>query len=141
MVTQVTHRSLLANLPKFFVGFDRLEDDFFASTVDGGYPRYNIVQTGKEGYRVELAVPGWDKKDIEISLYKNVLSVKGIRKQVDNPNETYAYKGLSGKQFTRNFKVGDHIKLKKAYLERGLLCLALTQDVPESERPVTITID
>lgn len=131
----------MADLPKFFVGFDRLEDEFFANTVDGGYPRYNIIRTGEEGYRVEVALPGWDKKDIEISLYKNVLSVKGIRKQVDNPNETYAYKGLSGKQFTRHFKVGEHIKLKKAYLERGLLCLALTQDLPESERPVTITID
>jgi len=137
----VTHRSLMADLPKFFVGFDRLEQDFFASTVDGSYPRYNIVQTGEHGYRVEIAVPGWDRKDIEISLFKKVLSVKGTRKQVENPDETYAYKGLSGKQFTRDFKVGDYIKIEKAYLERGLLCLDLVQDLPESERPVTITID
>jgi molecular chaperone IbpA len=134
-------RSLLADLPKFFVGFDRLEQDFFASTVDGSYPRYNIVQTGEHGYRIEVAVPGWDRKDIEISLFKNVLSVKGTRKQVENPDETYAYKGLSGKQFTRDFKVGDYIKIEKAYLERGLLCLNLVQDLPESERPVTIAID
>lgn len=137
----VTHRSLMADLPKYFVGFDRLEADFFASTIDGSYPRYNIVQTGESCYRIEVAVPGWDKKDIEISLFKKVLSVKGTRKQVEDPNETYAYKGLSGKQFTRSFKVGDYIKLKKAYLERGLLCLDLVQDLPESERPVTITID
>ena len=137
----VTHRSLLADLPKFFVGFDRLEQDFFASTVDGSYPRYNIVQTGEYGYRIEVALPGWDRKDIEISLFKNVLSVKGTRKQVENPDETYAYKGLSGKQFTRDFKVGDYIKIEKAYLERGLLCLDLVQELPESERPVTITID
>ena len=133
-------RSLLADLPKFFVGFDRLEQDFFAS-ADSSYPRYNIVQTGEHGYRIEMAVPGWDRKDLEISLFKNVLSVKGIRKQVENPDETYAYKGLSGKQFTRDFKVGDYIKIEKAYLERGLLCLDLVQDLPESERPVTITID
>tara|TARA_B110001454_G_scaffold4052_1_gene3691 strand:- start:1880 stop:2296 length:417 start_codon:yes stop_codon:yes gene_type:complete len=137
----VTHRSLLADLPKFFVGFDRFEHDFLASAVDGGYPRYNILQTGDAGYRVEIAVPGWDKKDIEISLFKSVLSVKGTRKQVEDPKETYAYKGLSGKQFTRNFRVGDHIKLKKAYLERGLLCLDLIENLPESEKPVTIAID
>ena len=133
-------RSLLADRPKFFVGFDRLEQDFFAS-ADSSYPRNNIVQTGEHGYRIEMAVPGWDRKDLEISLFKNVLSVKGIRKQVENPDETYAYKGLSGKQFTRDFKVGDYIKIEKAYLERGLLCLDLVQDLPESERPVTITID
>ena len=137
----VTHRSLMADLPKFFVGFDRLEQDFFASTVDGSYPRYNIVQTGEHGYRIEVALSGWDRNDIEISLFKKVLSVKGTRKQVENPDETYAYKGLSGKQFTRDFKVGDYIKIEKAYLERGLLCLDLVQDLPESERPVTITID
>lgn len=129
----------MADFPKFFLGFDRLENDFFASTVDGGYPRYNIVKFN-QGYRVEIAVPGWDKKDIEISLFKNVLSVKGVKKQTENPEETYLYKGLSGKTFTRNFKVGDYIELSKAYMERGLLCINLVENLPEKEQPVTINI-
>jgi len=133
------HRLSMADLPKFFLGFDRLENDFFASTVDGGYPRYNVVKVG-EGYRVEVAIPGWDKSDIEISLHKNVLSVKGTRKQVENPDELYIYKGLSGKCFTRNFKVGEFIKLSKAYMDRGLLCIDLVEELPEEERPVTISI-
>ncbi|MEK9894857.1 MAG: Hsp20 family protein [Burkholderiaceae bacterium] len=132
-------RLSMADLPKFFLGFDRLENDFFASTVDGGYPRYNVVKVG-EGYRVEVAIPGWDKSDIEISLHKNVLSVKGTRKQVENPDETYIYKGLSGKCFARNFKVGEFIKLSKAYMDRGLLCIDLVEELPEEERPVTISI-
>lgn len=129
----------MADFPKFFLGFDRLENDFFASTVDGGYPRYNIVKK-KQGYRVELAIPGWHKEDIEISLFKNVLSVKGTNKLAENPDETYLYKGLSGKTFTRNFKVGDYIELAKAYMERGLLCIDLVENIPEKEQPVTITI-
>lgn len=132
-------RLSMADLPKFFLGFDRLENDFFASAVDGGYPRYNVVKV-ESGYRIELAIPGWDKSDVEISLHKNVLSVKGTRKQVENPDENYIYKGLSGKCFTRNFKVGEFIKLSKAYMDRGLLCIDLVEELPDEERPVTISI-
>lgn len=134
-------RLSMADLPKFFVGFDRLENDFSASTIDGGYPRYNIVKVGETGYRVELAIPGWDKEDVEISLHKNVLSVKGTTKQTESSHEQYLYKGLSGKCFSRQFKVGDYIKLQRAYMDRGLLCIDLEQDIPEEDRPVTISID
>lgn len=136
-----THKLSMADLPKFFLGFDRLQDDFFASTVDGGYPRYNVVKAGDSNYRIEIAVPGWHKEDIEISLHKNVLSVKGTTKQTENPDETYVYKGLSGKCFTRNFRVGDHIKLSKAYMNRGLLCIDLQEELPEEDRPITISIN
>ena len=121
-------RLSMADFNKFFVGFDRLENDFSASIIDGGYPRYNIVKVGETGYRVELAIPGWDKEDVEISLHKNVLSVKGTTKQTESSHEQYLYKGLSGKCFSRQFKVGDYIKLQRAYMDRGLLCIDLEQD-------------
>lgn len=130
----------MADLPKYFLGFDRLENDFFASTVDGSYPRYNIVKVKDDGYRIEMAIPGWDKEDVKISLHKNVLSVKGTRKQKDTPEEEYLYKGLSGKCFNRSFKVGDYIKLSKAYMQKGLLCIDLHQEVPEQDKPLIIDI-
>lgn len=130
----------MADLPKYFLGFDRLENDFFASTVDGSYPRYNIVRVEDFGYRIELAVPGWDKDDIKISLHKNVLSVKGTRKQQENQEEQYLYKGLSGKCFNRSFKVGDYIKLSKAYMHKGLLCIDLIEEVPTEDQPLYIDI-
>jgi len=48
---------------------------------------------------------------------------------------------LSGKCFTRNFRVGDHIKLSKAYMNRGLLCIDLQEEIPEEDRPITIAIN
>lgn len=140
MNTNIATKLSMADLPKFFLGFDRLENDFFASAVDGGYPRYNVVKVGEFGYRIELAVPGWSKEDIEISLHKQVLSVKGTKKQTESPEESYVYKGLSGKAFTRSFKVGDFIKLNKAYMERGLLCIDLFEEVPEENKPTHIEI-
>ena len=132
----------VADLHKFMLGFDRMFNDtsVFAPTLDGGYPRFNILRVGKHGFRVELAVPGWNKDDLEISLHKGLFTVKGNVKQVESGNETFVYKGLSGKCFSRTFGVSEHVKLDKAYMERGLLCIDLHEEIPDELQPVKVTI-
>mgnify|MGYP001240699415 FL=1 len=132
----------VADLHKFMLGFDRMFNDtsVFAPTLDGGYPRFNILRVGKHGFRVELAVPGWNKDDLEISLHKGLLTVKGNVKQVESGNETFVYKGLSGKCFSRTFGVSEHVKLDKAYMERGLLCIDLHEEIPNELQPVKVAI-
>ena len=139
----MTSKSLaLADLSKIFLGFDRFVNDtsVFAPTLDGGYPRFNILRVGTHGFRVELAVPGWNKDDIEITLHKGFLTVKGAVKQAEAEQETYIYKGLSGKCFTRTFGVSEHIKLDKAYMKRGLLCIDLHEELPNELQPQKVTI-
>jgi len=138
-MTTFQHQLTMADFPKFFLGFDRLADDVFSNVGDSGYPRYNVVKVGDAGYRIELAIPGWDKGDVAIQLHKNILTIEGKRNKSES-QETYIHKGLSGKGFTRNFKVGDYIVLDKAYMERGLLCIDLSEQVPEAEKPVTVNI-
>lgn len=129
----------MADFPKFFLGFDRFEN--LNHNVDSQYPRYNIVKT-LNGYRVELAVPGWNKSDLEISLHKDTLTVRGVcKQQTENKDESFVYKGLSGKEFTRTFTMGQHILLNKAYMNKGLLCIDLEQLVPEEDRPRVIDIE
>ena len=138
-MTTFQHSLTMADFPKFFLGFDRLQQDVFSNVGDQSYPRYNVVKVGNAGYRIELAIPGWDKSDIAIQLHKNILTIEGKRAKSD-VQETYLHKGLSGKGFTRNFKVGDYIVLDKAYMERGLLCIDLSEQIPEAEKPVTVDI-
>jgi molecular chaperone IbpA len=129
----------MADFNKFFLGFDRFEN--VNHNTDTGYPRYNIVKTAP-GYRVEIAVPGWNKSDIEISQLKDVLTVRGLcKQQTETTEESYVYKGLSGKEFTRTFTVGKHIQLNTAYMNKGLLCIDLDEIVPEEDRPRIITIN
>ena len=129
----------MADFPKFFLGFDRFEN--INPNIDGGYPRYNIVKT-EAGYRVEIAVPGWNKSDIEISQHKDVLTVKGLCKQkAENEGESYIHKGLSGKEFVRTFTLHKHVQLKKAYMDRGLLNIDLDEVVPEEDMPKMINIE
>jgi molecular chaperone IbpA len=132
----------VADLHKFMLGFDRMFNDtsVFAPTLDGGYPRFNILRVGEQGFRVELAVPGWNKDDLEISLHKGLLTVSGTVKQVESSNEAYVYKGLSGKCFSRTFGVSEHVKLDRAYMERGLLCIDLHEEIPNELQPIKVTI-
>jgi len=124
---------------KFFLGLD-LHPDFFSNSPMTGYPRYNVVRVGSTGYRVEVAVPGWDKEDIEVTLHKNELKIEGTQKQVVEGDESYLYKGLSGKTFTRVFKVGNNIELEEASMKNGLLCVSLVEHVPEEDKPKRIEI-
>ena len=127
------------DIHKFFLGLD-LHPDFFSNSPMTGYPRYNVVRVGSKDYRVEVAVPGWDKDDIEIALHKNELKIEGTQKQVVEQDESYLYKGLSGKTFTRVFKVGNNIELETAYMKNGLLCIELVENVPEEDMPKRIQI-
>ena len=137
----MTKQLAMADLHKFLLGFDRfMEPNTFAPTLDGGYPRYNVLKVGNNGFRVELAVPGWNKNDIEISLHKGVLTVTGNVKQTEAENESYVYKGLSGKCFTRTFGVSEHVKIDRAYMERGLLCIDLHEEIPKELQPIKVTI-
>jgi molecular chaperone IbpA len=137
----MTKQLAMADLHKFMLGFDRFMDtNVFAPTLDGGYPRYNVLRVGESGFRIELAVPGWNKDDIEITLHKGVLTVEGKTKQFHKEHESYLYKGLSGKCFTRTFGVSEHIVLDQAYMERGLLCIDLHEEIPEELQPKKVTI-
>lgn len=132
----------VGDLNRFFLGFDRIDSELLGNVHQqlGTYPRYNIVKVGTEGYRVEVAVPGWDIKDIEITLDKNILKVEGKHKQTQDISETYIYKGLSGKSFERTFRVGENIQVDGAYMKNGLLCIDLHEQIPESLKPRKITI-
>ena len=112
----------VADLRKIFLGFDQYvnHENFFSSTMDGGYPRFNIVKSEEESkYRIEVAVPGWSKEDINIQLHK----------------------GLSGRCFEKTFAVNKHVKLDRAYMERGLLCIDLHEELPEELKPVKVSIN
>mgnify|MGYP000916855966 CR=1 FL=1 len=137
----MTKTLAMADLQKILLGFDRfMEPNVFTPTLDGGYPRYNVIRVGASGFRIEIAVPGWNKSDIEITLDKSVLKVVGITKQSEKDGETYIYKGLSGKCFTRTFGVSEHVKIDRAYMERGLLCIDLHEELPSALQPVKVTI-
>tara|TARA_X000001036_G_scaffold399228_1_gene402685 strand:+ start:268 stop:699 length:432 start_codon:yes stop_codon:yes gene_type:complete len=129
---------------KLFVGFDRLNKELTRRNESSpltNYPRYNLVAVGDTGYRIEMALPGWSKDDIDIKQHKNKLTIEGTQKQeLESDEEHYIHKGLSGKTFSRIFTLGDWVEVSSAGFKNGMLVINLQVNTPEENKPTTINI-
>ena len=126
------------------VGFDRLFTmlDSLAQP-DGGqtYPPYNIERTGEDAYRISMAVAGFSEEDISIEAHRNVLTVKGERKEeTDKDGAELLYRGIAGRSFERRFQLADHVDVTGAQLKNGLLHIDLLRSIPEAMKPRKIAI-
>ena len=134
---------------KFFVGSDRVLKQFndLAETTKTltNYPPYNIKKVDDNKYVIELAVAGFGRQDIDITLEDNKLVVKGKYETLDDlakdgENQTYLFKGISDRAFTRQFTIADTIEVKNADLINGMLKIWLEAIIPEHKKPKKISI-
>jgi len=141
--------SIFNQLRPVSVGFDNMfdhfermfEDDFRVSVPN--FPPYNIVKTGKNSYDIELALAGYNKKDISIEFEEGILNIKSIKdekeKEVED-NNGILHKGIAKRYFSKSFTIADDVEIKDAKLEDGLLRISLERIVPESKKARTIEI-
>lgn len=125
------------------VGFDRLFDlvDGFADQANG-YPPYNIERSDETHYRITLAVAGFGEKDLNLEVKEGVLTVTGQHEdQGKAETKAYLYQGIAGRAFERRFQLADHVEVRAAKLENGLLHIELERLVPEEKRPRRIAIN
>jgi molecular chaperone IbpA len=125
------------------VGFDRLFSLFDQlSSVDNGqtYPPYNIERTGENAYRITIAVAGFGEKDLSIETKDNTLTIRGERKEENGSDREVLYRGIAGRAFERRFQLADHVEVRGAALENGLLHVDLVREVPEALKPRKIEI-
>jgi len=143
--------SIFNNLRPLTVGFDNvfdqleymMEDRFFEKGTSGNFPPYNIVKTGENTYDVELALAGFNKKDIDIEYRENILTVKS--KKQDNAEETdpdgnVIHRGISKRMFSKSFTIANDVEVKGAELKDGLLKVSLERIIPEHKKAKTIEI-
>ncbi len=125
------------------VGFDRLFSllDSNVGSEAQTYPPYNIERTGENTYRVTMAVAGFAENELAIEAKENTLSVKGEKKTETTAKESeFLYRGIGARTFERRFQLADHVEVKGATLENGLLHVDLVREIPEAMKPRTITI-
>jgi molecular chaperone IbpA len=134
----------LSPLYRSTVGFDRLFG-LLDTLGDGGaqtYPPYNIERTGENAYRVTMAVAGFAEDELSIEAKENTLTVKGEKKETTEGEEKeFLYRGIAARSFERRFQVADHVEVKGASLENGLLHIDLVREIPEAMKPRTIAIN
>ena len=133
----------LSPLYKMSIGFDRLAEQFFNdptfSNAQTGYPPYNIAKKEDDIYEVTLAVAGFKKDDIDISLEDGTLVIKGESNVLDESVE-YLHKGIAERNFIRTFKLAEFVEVKEAKLEDGILRVSLFRNVPDAMKPQKIKI-
>ena len=141
--------SIFNSLRPFSIGFDDMFDQFEnmlgngSLSVQSNYPPYNIRKTGKDKYSIEVALAGFNKKDVEVEFEDNLLTVrtKQINKSEDsNENGEIIHKGISQRQFARSFTIADDVKVSGAELKDGLLTIACERILPDHKKKRLIEI-
>ena len=146
MTKTLTLRSLdIPQIAKFGIGFDNMFDELLrvnAQQSNSNYPPYNVVQLHEDEYMISVAVAGFGYDNLSVTKDKNFLIIEGKEYQSDSqqiiPN--YLHKGISNRDFRREFKLADYVEIVNAHLELGILNVHLKREVPEEQKPRSIAI-
>jgi molecular chaperone IbpA len=127
------------------VGFDRMFSmlDQVGSVEDPtpSYPPYNIERSGENAYRISVAVAGFIDADLSIETKESTLTIRGEKQTNDEERRVdVLYQGRAARNFERTFQLADHVQVKGATLENGLLHVDLVREIPEAMKPRAIPI-
>lgn len=129
-------------LTPYAVGFDRVFDTLNRyvdnNVTSAGFPPYNIRKDGEYNHVIEMALAGFGKKDIEVKVTENTLSIRSIKE--NSGDDTTQYRGISYRKFERTFTLADDIVVNDAKLENGMLTIDLERVVPEEKKPRLISV-
>ena len=133
------NRMSIFNSP-FLLGFDQFERtiDRISKLSSDSYPPYNIEQISQNSLRITVAVAGFKKDELDVSLEGNQLQIRGNKKE-DERERIFIHRGIATRQFQRNFVLADGIEVKEASMDDGLLFVDLTQPI-NNDQSVKIEI-
>jgi molecular chaperone IbpA len=123
------------------IGFDRLFDvlDEVQRTAEESYPPYNIERLDEDRFLISVALAGFTPDEVALTVEQNVLTLEG--RKADKEGKTFLHRGISARDFKRQFTLADHVEVKGARFENGLLVIELQREVPEAMKPRRIPIN
>ena len=140
--------SVWNSLRPFSVGFDSIFEEFdrmleSPERYNSNYPPYNIHKLSDNNYKIEVALAGFSKEDIELELKDSMLTIRNKTKEkvINDESNGVIHKGISTRQFERSFTISEDIKVKNAELKNGLLNIDLERIIPDEKKPRLININ
>lgn len=123
------------------VGFDRMGRllDTVSNTEAPSYPPYNIEKLADDGYRITMAIAGFNAEDLEITQNNNALIVMGNQNTTADKTQ-FLHRGIATRTFERQFELADHVNVVSSNLENGMLVIDLQREIPEELKPRKIAI-
>ena len=127
---------------RYSVGFDRMQRliDTATARSEVTYPPYNIETDGEDLYRITIAVASFGEDDLDVILENDTMTIKG-KKANDIDSSVFLHRGIAGRDFQLKFNLAQHIKVKSANLENGVLEVDLEREVPDELKPRMIEIN
>ena len=142
--------SIFKQLRPVSIGFDNLFDHFenffddydnVRSSLTANFPFYNIVKKEGNKFDIEVALAGYDKKDISVEYEDNLLRIKSIQQtKSDKEKDGVIHQGIAKRFFSKAFTIADDVEIEGAELKNGLLKVSLNKIVPEAKKPQKIAI-
>jgi molecular chaperone IbpA len=124
----------------FFIGFNRELGRLNTAykTNSNSYPPYDLLKLDEDTYRISLAIAGFSREDIDVSVDNGTLIIKG--EIVEVTDAEVVHKGIAGRKFVRSFALGEYMEVTSAELKDGMLHVNVVRIVPEDKKPKTIEI-
>lgn len=138
----LTLRALdIPSIHKFGIGFDSMFDELTRMNAQQSlnYPPYNIVKESENSFTIQVAVAGFDEGELDVILESRVLTIRGTKE--DAPEPEYLYKGISTRDFVREFTLAEHVDVVSASQHNGILSIRLEREVLEEKKPRLIDIN
>ena len=142
--------SIFNRLRPVSVGFDSIFDHFgsmfdddFINDIQPSYPPYNIVKSGKNTYDIEVALAGFNKKDITVNVENGMQTIETKKEDESSDKDEdgeVLHKGISKRYFKRSFTIANDVKVKGAELKDGLLKVSMEKIIPEEKKLKTIDV-
>ena len=126
----------------FLIGFTREFDRLNSiqkTNSKVSYPPYNVLKFDEDEYRLELAVAGFEKDEIDVTVKDGSLIISGEQEAADEA-DTYLYRGIATRKFTRSFALGEFMEVSGADMQNGILSIPITRVIPEEKKPKQISI-
>lgn len=123
------------------IGFERIFNLLEAAQQQptDNWPPFDTVKLADDRYRITMAVAGFKRDEIDISVQENLLIIKGERK--NDVDGEYLHRGIAYRPFVRRFELAEHVQVTDAHLADGLLNISLTRELPEAMKPRRIEIN
>ena len=142
--------SIFKQLRPVSIGFDNLFDHFenffdddqsFHTSLTSTFPFYNIVKKGNNKFDIEVALAGYDKKDIAVEYADSILTIKSVKEtKSDKEKDGVIHQGIAKRSFSKAFTIANDVEIKGAELKNGLLKISLEKILPEGKKAKTITV-
>lgn len=145
-ITQTRAHPLLANFSNWAIGHDSLLEEMLnqirpKGSITPTYPPHNLIKEDDQRYRIELAVAGFSKSDLEVKVDKDILIISGKKKEQEHQDNSIIYRGIGQRSFSKSFHLAENVVVNSASFQDGLIIVILEQIRHPKSEPKVFNLD